>query len=123
MGRITIAETVAAYTDGTFTLGVYATGRTDRDGKAQRGWTIFENGKLLAHGDDLYGHGDMRDALGSLVAFLHNDAGRYRRHMGPVPSHEDPYAFGEPVAEWAYGVSDELAMAYAEITETEEEGS
>lgn len=106
----------AAYTadDGTFALNVHRTG-ADAEGKPQWSYTVHTDGALLTSGSDLHGWADARAMLASLARFLESDGERYRRFMGPTPADIDPYSFSEAVAEWAYGVSDELSMAAEEL--------
>jgi hypothetical protein len=59
-----------------------------------------------------------RAALGSLLSFLEADAERYQgtmRDRTDVPADGDGWLFNAETAEWAYGVSDELAMVRDEI--------
>ena len=82
-------------------------------------------------GDDLYApafEGEteelvLRKAFAALLAFLLTDVERYRRHMGPTPEGEDPYAFPyafpPTVVEWAYQHDDDLSTALAVLDEDE----
>lgn len=99
--------------NGPDVIGVRAIGR-DHDGRMAYGYGIFRDGSLLAAGEDIRsgvgGIGHAVHGFTALIDFLSADAEKYARLMGPVPAGDDGYLFGETVAEWAYGNSDELTM-------------
>jgi hypothetical protein len=86
-------------------------------------WWLDELGKgNLAKGEDIHVSaigddepGDLaRKAVHALLSFLSNDAEGYRHYMGagePV----DGYAFDPDVAEWAYGMSEEIEAAQLDL--------
>lgn len=116
--------TACAYrlADGPDMINVRVAGR-DSEGRVVYSYTIHCNGALLTSGQDLRSgvgrDARARDGLVSLAAFLTNDAEIYWHYAGSVPDGHDGYGFGETVAEWAYGHSDELAMIELELGDDE----
>ena len=68
-------------------------------------------------GSDLYGWGDSRAMLGTLVSFLCAAAESYAYRMSTGRAGESEDLFPPRVVEWAYANSDELSMLALEIEE------
>lgn len=100
------------------TLGVAWEGR-DAGRHRYRYWVLLPNGDHLCRGDDLRsgvsGRVDHAQLLGTLLAFLEADAEKYLVYGMGRAQPPDGYLFDARVAEWAYGLSDELAMAREEL--------
>lgn len=108
-----ISEGGALYSDETLLLNVT---RIKGEGKPQWHYSVWKHGaSLVTSGDDLHSWSS-RDALSSLASFLENESEKYSFYMG-VGQPPDGYLFGETVAEWAYGVSDELSLVGCAIDE------
>lgn len=97
--------------------------RTDPDGRDVYAWAVLNDDREVIASDREHDYvhtgcqgGDAHGALAALFNFLTADADAYSAHMGNGEP-DDGYLFGEDVAEWAYGVADELAMASVEISE------
>jgi len=90
------------------------------DGRHQyRYWVLLPDGDYLCRGRDLRsgvsGPVDHVQMMGTLLAFLEADAEKYRVYEMGNQQTPDGYLFDTRVAEWAYGLSDELAMAREEL--------
>ena len=102
------------------TLGV-AWERLDADRQQYRYWVQRPDGQHLHHGQDLRsGAGDPVNhvqMMGTLLGFLAADAEKYLAYEMGCHGQEPPdgYLFGRDVAELAYLLGDELAMAREEL--------
>lgn len=122
--ELRIRERVAvAGMPGAFGATVWHDG-DDLDGRDRYGWALFGgDGRVVAmvadDGGDVVRSGRQgcgpREALSALLSFLGADAEAYGGSMRCREAPEDGYLFGEAVAEWAYGVADELAIASCEL--------
>ena len=95
--------------------------RLDADRQRYRYWVQRPDGQHLHHGQDLRsGTGDPvnhAQMMGTLLGFLAADAEKYLAYEMGRHGQEPPdgYLFGRDVAELAYLLGEELAMAREEL--------
>lgn len=91
-------------------ISIEPTRRANRDGKPCWKWYVDLPDGSEHEGADLHGLGDAGEMLATLIGFLGacGESVAYGRRTGRKGENAD--LFPAPVAEWADGASDELAM-------------
>lgn len=95
-------------------LSVEPSGDHDRMGKPQWFYAIDVDG-WSEKGADLYGWGDHREMVGTLLSFLSAAAESYNYRMRTGRPSENEDLFPARVVEWAHQHSDELSTIQFEI--------